>query len=172
MKRSRRVYFESVEEPLANELDNLHLLSQKTSATTVSLELNTSSIDRNTQNQIMAMIETAVNKALTTASRSSGFQESSKLQRPQRSQRSQRDPNEGDEVVRDNRWNCDDIGFFDLNHESKLAAIEEALTHSTKNIYYKDVHVFVKRIKKMSIVLKIEQVCRNLFSCLRGTTLM
>jgi hypothetical protein len=44
--------------------------------------------------------------------------------------------------------------------------------HARKNTYYRDVHVFVERIKKMTIVLDAETVRRNLSSCLRETTLI
>jgi hypothetical protein len=44
--------------------------------------------------------------------------------------------------------------------------------HAEKNIYYKDVHVFIERIKKMIIVLDFEMIKKNLFSCFRETILM
>ena len=69
-------------------------------------------------------------------------------------------------------WNSDDIEFFDSNYEKKSAAIEKILTHSNKNIYYKNVHVFVKKVKKMIIVFDVEQTRRNLFFCLKDTILM
>jgi hypothetical protein len=44
--------------------------------------------------------------------------------------------------------------------------------HAEKNIYYKDVHVFIEKIKKMIIVLDFEMIKKNLFSCLREIVLM
>jgi hypothetical protein len=64
------------------------------------------------------------------------------------------------------RWNSDDIDFFDSNFEGKSAFIEEAIAHAEKDIYYRDVHVFVKRVKEMIIVLNLEIVRKNLSSCL------
>ncbi len=70
------------------------------------------------------------------------------------------------------RWNPDDIDFFDPNFEGKSASTEEAVAHAGKDTYYRDVHVFVKRVKEMAIVLGPEIVRKNLPSCLRGTTLV
>ncbi len=70
------------------------------------------------------------------------------------------------------RWNSSDIDFFDSNFERKFAFTSEAVTHVEKNIYYRDVHVFVERVKKMIIVLESETIRKNLSSCLRESTLI
>ncbi len=69
-------------------------------------------------------------------------------------------------------WNSADIDFFDSNFDDKFAFIDEAVIHASKNIYYRDVHVFVERIKKMIIVLESEMIKKNLSSCLRESVLM
>ena len=71
-----------------------------------------------------------------------------------------------------NRWNSENIEFFDFNFESKSVITDKLLKHSKKDIYYKNVHVFTERIKKMIIVLNADVVKRNLSSCLRDTVFM
>ena len=70
------------------------------------------------------------------------------------------------------QWNSKNINFFDFNHENKLVFINQTVKHFNKNIYYKNVHVFIEKIKKMTIVLKFEIVRKNLIICLKNTTLM
>jgi hypothetical protein len=70
------------------------------------------------------------------------------------------------------RWNLIDIEFFDSNFDEKFAFIDETIIHVNKNIYYKNVHVFVEWIKKMIIILEFEMIKKNLSSCLREWALM
>jgi hypothetical protein len=70
------------------------------------------------------------------------------------------------------RLNSDDIEYFDLNFDEKSAFTDKAVLHVSKNIYYKNVHVFVKKIKKMIIMLESEMLKKNLSSCLRESVLM
>jgi hypothetical protein len=46
------------------------------------------------------------------------------------------------------------------------------VTHAEKDTYYKDVHVFVERVKEMIIVLEFETIRKNLSSCLRESILI
>jgi DNA-binding transcriptional MerR regulator len=70
------------------------------------------------------------------------------------------------------RWNSADIDFFDSNFDDKFAFIDEAVIHANKNIYYRNVHVFVERIKKMIIMLESKMIKKNLSSCFRESILM
>ncbi len=70
------------------------------------------------------------------------------------------------------RWNLVEIEFFDSNFDEKFAFTNEALIHADKNTYYRNVHVFVERIKKMIIVLEFEMIRKNLFFYLRDSVLM
>lgn len=70
------------------------------------------------------------------------------------------------------RWNSSDIEFFDFNFESQTTVTDVVVKHVEKDTYYRDVHVFVERIKKMTIVLNIDKVRQNLFTCLRDTALL
>jgi hypothetical protein len=46
------------------------------------------------------------------------------------------------------------------------------VTHAEKDIYYRDVHVFVEKVKKMIIVLESETIRKNLSTWLRESVLM
>lgn len=79
---------------------------------------------------------------------------------------------ENDSMAEERQFNPEDIEYFDLNFENRSAATGDAIAHSEKDTYYKNVHVFVEKIKKMAIVLDVEIVRRNLSSCLRKTIFM
>ena len=70
-----------------------------------------------------------------------------------------------------NRWNAVDIGFFDFHYDDKTAIIASVIEHAKKNIYFKDVHVFIKRVKDIIIMKKDESIKNNLYNCLRGIVL-
>ena len=69
------------------------------------------------------------------------------------------------------RWNAGDIGFFDPNYEGKSAATSEPIVHTGKDIIFRDVHVFIDRIKDLSLIKGPELIRTNLSTCLRGTAL-
>ena len=119
------------------------------------------------QRQLKTMIDVILKKIINNlkTNLSTKFQELQNLQKSIDSAK---------EAIAKNKstWNFDDIEFFDLNYEKKSTAIEKILTHSDKNIYYKNVYVFVKKIKEIIIVLDVEQIRRNLFSCLKDTIFM
>ncbi len=73
---------------------------------------------------------------------------------------------------RQERWNSKNIDFFDSNFDEKFVFTDETIVHAEKNTYYKDIHVFVERIKKMIIVLELEMIKKNLSFCLRESVLM
>jgi hypothetical protein len=73
---------------------------------------------------------------------------------------------------RSRRWNSDDIEFFDSNFEEKFAFTNETVTHAEKDIYYRDVYVFVEQVKEMTIMIESKIVKKNLSSCLRESILI
>lgn len=75
-------------------------------------------------------------------------------------------------MIEKKQFNSENIKYFDFNFENKSTVTENVIAHSEKNTYYKNVHIFVEKIKKMTIVLDVEIVRQNLSSCLRGTILM
>ena len=50
--------------------------------------------------------------------------------------------------------------------------IEKSITHIDKDTFYKNVHVFVEKIKKMTIVLNFEIIRKNLFIYLKDSVLI
>ena len=66
------------------------------------------------------------------------------------------------------RWNPQEVGFFDPYYDDKTVATGGAITHAGKDTYYRDVHSFVDRIKDMATVKDAKLVRENLWTCLRG----
>ena len=114
---------------------------------------------------IIAVIIATVN---ATFAAQTSLVKSSNLSNLSDSQGSTRDTSDNETF----RWNSEDIDYFDSNYEGKSADTEELVTHSKKDIYYRDVHIFVKRVKKMTMILKTNTVRNNLSTCLRETALI
>ena len=69
------------------------------------------------------------------------------------------------------KWNSADIGFFDPHFNDKTIATTFAMKHSEKDIYFRNIHLFLKRCSNIATI-KGEQLVRdNLFICLRELTL-
>jgi hypothetical protein len=56
-------------------------------------------------------------------------------------------------------------------YESKFVLTEEFIEHAEKNIYFRDVHLFLKRVKNVAKVKNAAQIRENLFTCLRELAL-
>lgn len=112
--------------------------------------------------------ERAVQRAIAAMGQTSGPPEPAEPAGPQKAA----DPFEPAEKGGTEKWNSKDVGFFDPNFEGKSASTDAPLKHSGKDTYYRDVYVFVERMKEMAVVLKANIVRRNLSSCLRGIALM
>lgn len=71
----------------------------------------------------------------------------------------------------DNKWNASEVGFFDPRYDGKSVVTGSPIEHTGKDTYFRDVHVFVERIKDM-VVIKGDKMMRdNLYTCLRGAAL-
>ncbi len=55
-------------------------------------------------------------------------------------------------------------------YENKSIVTEEFIEHAEKNIYFRNVHFFLKRIKNVAKVKNAAQIRENLFTCLRDLT--
>ena len=54
-----------------------------------------------------------------------------------------------------NRWNSSNFDFFDSLYESKFVVFEiVSLKHNDKKFYFKNVHIFVDRIKELIVIKK------------------
>ena len=69
------------------------------------------------------------------------------------------------------RWNPGEIGFFDPMYDGKSVITGNPIEHTGKDTYFRDVHLFIERIKDMAAIKSAEMVRNNLYTCLRGTAL-
>jgi hypothetical protein len=56
-------------------------------------------------------------------------------------------------------------------YESKFVMTEEFIEHAKKNIYFRNVHLFLKRVKDVAKMKNAAQIRENLFTCLRELAL-
>ena len=70
-----------------------------------------------------------------------------------------------------NRRNVIDIRFFDSHYNNKTTVIALVIEHVEKDIYFKNIHVFIERVKDMTIIKKNKAVKRNLYNCLKNIVL-
>ncbi len=56
-------------------------------------------------------------------------------------------------------------------YDNKFTFTEEFIEHVEKDIYFRDVHLFLKRVKNVIRMKNVSQVRKNLFICLRDLTL-
>ena len=69
------------------------------------------------------------------------------------------------------RWNAANLEFFDSLYDEKFAATRNAIEHSEKNIYFRDVYIFIERIKNIAQIKENLIVRNNLYICFRETIL-
>jgi AraC-like DNA-binding protein len=65
------------------------------------------------------------------------------------------------------RWNAVDLDFFDSAYEEKIIATAKSVQHVEKDTYFRDVHLFIDRIKNIVIVKDYDIVRNNLYTCFR-----
>ena len=69
------------------------------------------------------------------------------------------------------RWNAEKLEFFDSMYDNKSINTGQVMKHVEKNIYFRDVHLFIDRAKDMTVIHDEQFVRENLFICLKETTL-
>ena len=88
---------------------------------------------------------------------------------------SSKSSNQVDENVVDNdnnKWNSIDFDFFDFHYDDKFIVSEASvIVHIDKNIYFRDVHLFIVRVKKLTITKDEQLVRNNLWFSLQNTVL-
>ena len=75
------------------------------------------------------------------------------------------------EVENNNRWNSDEIDFFDSMYDEKFVVIDQVIEHIEKNIYFRNVNDFIDRVKNITNIKNVELIRQNLYICFRDTTL-
>ena len=74
-------------------------------------------------------------------------------------------------IQKNNRWNAFELKFFDSLYEDKSAITDNAIEHSDKDIYFRNIHIFIERIKNIAQIKEDALMRNNLYICLRETTL-
>ena len=69
------------------------------------------------------------------------------------------------------RFNPGDIGFFDPFYDNKSADTGPGMEHTGKETFFRDVIIFIDRIKDIARTKGTELVRANLQLCLRGEAL-
>ena len=71
------------------------------------------------------------------------------------------------------RWHVENIEFFDSYYEGKSTSTTFVMKYVEKDIYFRDVHVFIDRAKDLASSSKEWEMIRiNLSICLRGQALI
>ena len=72
----------------------------------------------------------------------------------------------------ENRWNVDEIDFFDLLYDDKSIVIVEFIEHIDKNIYFRNVTYFIERVKNIIKIKNVELIRQNFYICFRDIALI
>ena len=112
----------------------------------------------------------ALQSLMREATETAGPPEPPEFSKPQDISNSQNTPAVDNGNI--NRWNVDEVDFFDLMYDGKSAVTDELIEHTDKNTYFRDVSYFIDRIKNMTEVKKIEVVRQNLYICFRDIALV
>ena len=70
------------------------------------------------------------------------------------------------------RFVTKNIDFFYFNHDNKFATIESSLNNTNDEILFRDVYIFVNRIKNFVDTQDVEFVRNNLFKYLKNNVLI
>ena len=65
------------------------------------------------------------------------------------------------------KWNAQKTNFFDSWYEEKNAIIDNSIEHSNKNTYFRNIHLYIERIKNMTILKDVDVIRANLYNCMR-----
>ena len=68
-------------------------------------------------------------------------------------------------------WNSSDLEYFDSMYDDRFVSTESASKHTSKNMYFRDVHLFLEREKEMMILKTDELIQINLWLSLREDVL-
>ena len=69
------------------------------------------------------------------------------------------------------RWNAIELEFFDSMYDNKSINIKQIMKHTSKNTYFRNIHLFLDRVKNITIIHDDQFIRENLFICLRDTVL-
>ena len=70
------------------------------------------------------------------------------------------------------KWNFTELNFYDFNYDDKTLNNDDAsMKHAGKNIYFRNIHLFVTKIKEIAMIKKNQLIRNNLWICLKDTAL-
>ena len=70
------------------------------------------------------------------------------------------------------RWNTNKISFFHPMYKNKSIASGAApIEHTPKDIYFKDVHLFIEHTRDIAGIKGDKLIRTNLWTCLKGPAL-
>ncbi len=69
------------------------------------------------------------------------------------------------------RWVTADLEFFDSTYNEKILATIESMQYAEKNIFFKNIHLFIDRVKNFAMIKDYDAVKNNLYTCLRSMTM-
>ena len=67
------------------------------------------------------------------------------------------------------RFNPAEIDLFDFLYDNKSMTIDDPIELADKDIYIRDVYLFIDRIENMTRIRNSELVRNNLYTCFRET---
>ena len=68
------------------------------------------------------------------------------------------------------KWVLQKIVYFDPFYDKKNRVIGGPLEHANKKNYFRDIHMFVNRMKIMAIIKSDKLVNNNMYTCFKGKT--
>ncbi len=73
---------------------------------------------------------------------------------------------------RSERWVTADLEFFDSIYDDKILITAESMQHANKDIFFKDIHLFIDWVKNITVIKDAEIVRNNLYTCLRDIAMI
>ena len=67
--------------------------------------------------------------------------------------------------------NSQEINYFDSFYDNKTIIIDNSIENVEKNIYFRDVHIFIDKIKNMTIIKSEKLIRDNLYTCFKNKIL-
>ena len=77
------------------------------------------------------------------------------------------DVNDDDEKNINSQWNAIDLNYFDFKHEKLNIFADDVITQIDKNVYFKNVHLFLRRARNMIKFKKTDLIRENFWICFK-----
>ncbi len=73
---------------------------------------------------------------------------------------------------RSDRWVTTNLRFFDLTYDDKILATTESMQQAEKNTFFRNIHLFINRVRNFAVVKDYDTVKNNLYICLPDMTMI